>query len=62
MSMPTSLIGRKFLIHAADSKAWGFCVLFRLLSIVSTSVSYFLPIILHNGMRFSSDKAILLNA
>lgn len=52
----------KVLAHASDLKVWGFCVMFFLLNMVSTSMSYFLPTILHNGMNFSSDKSILLNA
>jgi MFS family permease len=57
-----SFAWHKVLVHAADPKIWGFCVMYFLLNIVSTSMSYFLPIILHDGMGFSSNKAILLNA
>lgn len=53
---------RKVLVHAKDVKVWGFCVLYFLLNLVSTSLSYFLPIILQDGMGFSTNKAILLNA
>lgn len=52
----------KVLIHAKDPKIYGFCVLYFLQNLVSTSLSYFLPIILQGGMGFSSDKAILLAA
>ena len=52
----------KVLIHATDPKIYGFAVLFFLLNLVSTSLSYFLPIILQSGMGFSADKAILLSA
>ncbi|KAK6440477.1 hypothetical protein LTR95_003301 [Oleoguttula sp. CCFEE 5521] len=48
--------------HAGDIKIYGFALLFFALNLVSTSLSYFLPIILRNGMGFSSDKAILLSA
>jgi MFS family permease len=52
----------KVLIHASDPKIWGFCCMFFLLNMVSTSLSYFLPTILHNGLGYSSSKSILLNA
>lgn len=48
--------------HFLDPKLYGFCILFFLLNIVSTGLSYFLPIILESGMGFSSNKAILLSA
>ncbi|KAK7967535.1 uncharacterized protein PG986_001812 [Apiospora aurea] len=53
---------RKVLRHAADPKVYGFAALFFLLNLVSTSLSYFLPIILQSGMGFSEDAAILLSA
>jgi len=52
----------KVLRHASDSKVWGFSCMYFLLNMVSTSMSYFLPTILHNGMGFSTNKSILLNA
>ena len=52
----------KVLVHALDIKIWGFCCMFFLLNLVSTSMSYFLPTILHNGLGYSSSKSILLNA
>jgi MFS family permease len=52
----------KVLVHASDLKVWGFCSMYFLLNMVSTSMSYFLPTILHDGMGFSTNKAILLNA
>lgn len=48
--------------YAADLKVYGFAVLFFLLNLVSTSLSYFLPIILQGGMGFDENKAILLSA
>jgi MFS family permease len=36
--------------------------MFFLLNTVSTSMSYFLPTILHSGLGYSSSKSILLNA
>lgn len=41
---------------------YGFCSLYFCLNLVSTSLSYFLPIILQSGMGFSEDQAILLSA
>ena len=38
--------------HAADAKVYGFACLFFLLNLVSTALSYFLPIILQSGMGF----------
>jgi MFS family permease len=51
----------KVLKHAKDPKVYGFCVMYFLQNLVSTSMSYFLPIILQGGMGFSSNKAILLS-
>lgn len=48
--------------YAADLKVYGFAILFFLLNLVSTSLSYFLPIILQGGMGFSEDQSILLSA
>jgi sugar phosphate permease len=48
--------------HFLDPKLYAFCLLFFLLNIVSTALSYFLPIILQSGMGFSSNKAILLSS
>lgn len=50
------------LAQFADLKLYGFAAMFFLLNLVSTSLSYFLPIILQSGMGFSSDQAILLSA
>ncbi|KAJ4345650.1 uncharacterized protein N0V89_011784 [Didymosphaeria variabile] len=59
---PDKFSWSKVLVHAKDPKIYGFCVLYFLQNLVSTSLSYFLPIILQGGMGFSSDKAILLSA
>ncbi|KAA6409659.1 MAG: MFS transporter [Lasallia pustulata] len=48
--------------HFLDPKIYGFAALFFLLNVVSTALSYFLPIILQSGMGFSSNQAILLSA
>ncbi|KAI1434396.1 retrograde regulation protein 2 [Xylaria sp. CBS 124048] len=52
----------KLLVHAKDPKIYGFAVMFFLLNIVSTSLSYFLPSILQSGLGFSENQSILLNA
>lgn len=59
---PEPLRFRSVLIHFLGPKLYAFCALFFSLNIVSTALSYFLPIILQNGMGFSSSKAILLSA
>ncbi|EXJ88528.1 hypothetical protein A1O1_05458 [Capronia coronata CBS 617.96] len=50
------------LVHFLDPKLYVFCVLFFLLNLVSTALSYFLPIILQNGMGFDSNDSILLSS
>ncbi|KAI1851310.1 hypothetical protein JX266_003385 [Neoarthrinium moseri] len=52
----------KVLVHAGDPKVYAFACLFFLLNLVSTSLSYFLPIILQSGMGFSENQSILLSA
>ncbi|KAF2634647.1 MFS general substrate transporter [Massarina eburnea CBS 473.64] len=52
----------KVLVHAKDPKVYGFCTLYFLQNLVSTALSYFLPIILQGGMGFSTNAAILLSA
>ena len=53
---------RAVMIPFLDPKLYAFAALFFLLNLVSTALSYFLPIILQSGMGFSSDKAIVLSA
>ncbi|KIX01533.1 uncharacterized protein Z518_09259 [Rhinocladiella mackenziei CBS 650.93] len=50
------------LVNFLDLKLYAFSVLFFLLNIVSTALSYFLPIILQSGMGFDTNKAILLSS
>ncbi|KAL1963858.1 hypothetical protein VTN77DRAFT_7790 [Rasamsonia byssochlamydoides] len=52
----------KVLVHFLDPKLYGFSCLFFLLNLVSTSLSYFLPIILQSGMGFSENASIVLSA
>ncbi|KAF2009788.1 MFS general substrate transporter [Aaosphaeria arxii CBS 175.79] len=58
---PSSFSWPAILRHAKDPKVYGFCTMYFLQNLVSTSLSYFLPIILQGGMRFSPDKSILLS-
>lgn len=50
------------LSYCADFKLYAFSTLFFLLNLVTTSLAYFLPIILQSGMGFSTTKTILLSA
>lgn len=50
------------LVQFTDPKLYGFCILFFCQNVISTGLSYFLPIILQSGMGFSSDQSILLSA
>lgn len=59
---PEPLTSSAILVHFADPKLYVFCTLFFLLNLVSTALSYFLPIILQSGMGFDSNKAILLSS
>lgn len=59
---PEPFTWSKVLVHATDLKVYGFAILFFLLNLVSTSLSYFLPIILQSGMGFSAGESILLSA
>ncbi|EEP76666.1 conserved hypothetical protein [Uncinocarpus reesii 1704] len=52
----------KIAVNFLDFKLYAFSCLFFLLNIVSTSLSYFLPIILQSGMGFSTNKSILLSS
>ena len=53
---------QKCLVQFTDPKLYGFCILFFCQNVISTGLSYFLPIILQSGMGFSSDQSILLSA
>jgi len=59
---PETFTLKAILVPFLDPKLYAFAVLFFLLNLVSTALSYFLPIILQSGMGFSSNKAILLSA
>lgn len=59
---PTPFSWPEVLRNFLDPKVYGFAATFFLLNLVSTALSYFLPMILQNGMGFSSNQAILLSA
>ncbi|KAK2810243.1 hypothetical protein FQN50_003213 [Emmonsiellopsis sp. PD_5] len=61
-ALPEPFSWSKILVHFLDFKLYGFSCLFFLLNLVSTSLSYFLPIILQGGMGFDTNKSILLSA
>lgn len=58
---PEPFSWRKIGVHFLDPKLYGFACMFFLLNLVSTALSYFLPIILQSGMGFSSNESILLS-
>lgn len=60
--IPEAFSWSKVLVHFLDPKLYGFCCMFFLLNLVSTSLSYFLPIILQSGMGFSENASIILSA
>ncbi|KAL8697697.1 MAG: hypothetical protein Q9224_002184 [Gallowayella concinna] len=60
--IPAPITTKEILRHFLDLKIYGFAASFFLLNLVSTSLSYFLPIILQSGMGFSTNKSILLSA
>lgn len=51
-----------YLRCAADSKVWGFAALFMLTTTTTYAISFFLPIILHEGMGFDTAMAECLIA
>ena len=60
--LPTKLSLSEVLRQFLDIKVYGFSAMFFLQNLVSTALSYFLPIILQSGMGFSQNKSIILAA
>ena len=60
--IPPPFSWAEVLKHFLYLKVYGFAASFFLLNLVSTALSYFLPIILRNGMGFSENQSILLSA
>ena len=59
--IPEAFSWRKVVVCFADPKLYGFSCMFFLLNLVSTSLNYFLPIILKSGMGFSGNASIILS-
>ncbi|RDK44241.1 MFS general substrate transporter [Aspergillus phoenicis ATCC 13157] len=59
--VPDPFSWRKVLAPFADPKLYGFACMYFLLNLVSTALNYFLPMILEDGMGFSSNDSILLS-
>ncbi|MCJ1254615.1 hypothetical protein MMC24_002430 [Lignoscripta atroalba] len=59
---PNPFTWTEILRHFLDPKIYGFAAMFFLLNLVTTALSYFLPIILQGGMGFTANQAILLSA
>ncbi|KAL4942076.1 hypothetical protein BDV06DRAFT_212119 [Aspergillus oleicola] len=53
---------RRFLKPALDAKIWGFAMIFFCVTTVSYAIAYFLPIILSEGMGFSTGTSQCLVA
>ncbi|KFY86086.1 hypothetical protein V500_07884 [Pseudogymnoascus sp. VKM F-4518 (FW-2643)] len=60
-SAPAFHLG-SYLRHAADLKIWGFASLFGLCTVTTYAISYFLPVILMQGMGFNLAQAQCLVA
>ena len=59
--VPEPFTWSKIAVNFLDPKLYGFACMFFILNLVSTALSYFLPIILQSGMGFSSNAAIILS-
>lgn len=53
---------KKFLIPALDLKIWGFAFLFGFTTTVTYALAYFLPVILHLGLKFTVGQSQCLVA
>ncbi|KAL2842029.1 phthalate transporter [Aspergillus pseudoustus] len=53
---------RNYLRAGADLKVWGFAALFGLITTITYAISYFLPIILRDGMGFGLAASLCLTA
>ncbi|KAF9894249.1 hypothetical protein FE257_007751 [Aspergillus nanangensis] len=57
---PDPFAWHKVLANFSDVKIYGFACLGFIVNVVATALAYFLPIILQDGMGFSSNESILL--
>ncbi|KAF3005863.1 hypothetical protein E8E13_009023 [Curvularia kusanoi] len=61
-AIPEEFNIRKYLKNALDLKVWGFASLFMLTTTMTYAIAYFLPIILKDGMGFSTAASNCLIA
>ena len=61
-AIPQQFAIGQYLKHALDLKVWGFAALFMLTTTVTYAIAYFLPIILKDGMGFSTAASQCLIA
>lgn len=60
--MPSPFSWRGLLAHSKDPKAWGFACMFFCQNVVSTALSYFLPLILQDGLGYSTVSSLFLDS
>ena len=61
-AIPEKFNLKKYMSHAVDLKVWGFAVIFMCTTTITYAIAYFLPIILKDGMGFSTSQAQCLIA
>jgi len=61
-ALPEEFNIRKYLANALDLKVWGFACIFMLTTTITYAIAYFLPIILKDGMGFSTAASNCLIA
>ncbi|KAF3032856.1 hypothetical protein E8E12_002344 [Didymella heteroderae] len=61
-ALPEEFNIKKYLKNALDLKVWGFACIFMLTTTITYAIAYFLPIILKDGMGFSTAASNCLIA
>ncbi|KAF1358076.1 MFS general substrate transporter [Lizonia empirigonia] len=61
-ALPEEFNIKKYLSNALDLKVWGFAAIFMLTTTITYAIAYFLPIILKDGMGFSTAASNCLIA
>lgn len=61
-ALPEEFNMKKYLKNALDLKVWGFAAIFMLTTTITYAIAYFLPIILKDGMGFSTAASNCLIA